>query len=405
MIVFVSFLLFSVYLYSLFDRFWVVRSGVIFCLSSLVYLLPSFYSQLYGDEVSQKVFILYFLFFIAYIPVYLSLMLIFKSNVSINLKALPVSFNCSRGKRYSPYFVLVSFIVYLAFILNADLFKFILMSHHEQVSLINQDNRTSIDLFLFSIMMITSHTLKGFFTKHDYISGLLFFILIITVFGRNPSLLYMLGFFVALFFYKLKTISFKKVIVLSFVGCFFMGAINAKRAVGFDIFEMYEHVRQHGFIGYIFGTEFNVPARILYFMINDANGREAFQYPGYSLFVVTLNSFFPSAIWERLPTASMTLSRLYATTGGLPLIIEFFGNFGMKLLLPCGAIMGLISFYVDSAIAKLFRYNFSFSITISASLMFVAINSHRIDFAISLKMFVVAIVLSLFCQAFLKKVP
>ncbi|MEZ8788975.1 hypothetical protein AB6D73_17110 [Vibrio splendidus] len=214
---------------------------------------------------------------------------------------------------------------------------------------------------------------------------------------------YIFGFFSILAIRKNIKLSFYKMVVLVVLCCVFMGFFNARRAVGLDFSLMLEHVNAHGFLHYVFGTEFNVPARILYFIDNNAQGREAFIYPGHSLIVVTLNSIFPAFVWERLPTASMVLSRLYGTTGGLPLVIEFYANFNIKLLPICGIIMAQICLFFDYISVRLFKYDSRVAIIFLSLLMFLALNSQRIDFAISFKMFVVCVVITFVIDMFFKR--
>ncbi|WP_434566515.1 O-antigen polymerase [Vibrio chagasii] len=407
MIIFVAFVLSFSYFFSKIDTYWYLRTGAIFWLSMLVYLLPSYYSSRYGVDTSELLFSIYFQFysfFIAsYVCIFILLLKYYKFDRAINYKR--DVYNSDWGFFNIPAIIVIMFVIYLMYIVKGDVLIFLSLSHHEQVALFESGNRSTIDLFLFSIILLFFQQKKNNFGKLDFLVSVLYSLLLLISFGRNPMMYYVFGLFSMYCIKNKKSISFINLFGIIFIACVFMGFINARRAVGFDLELMLHHVLDRGFLFYVFGTEFNVPARILYF-IEKANGAEdIFKFPGYSLIVVTINSVIPSFIWERLPTASMELSRSYGTTGGLPLVIEVYSNFGMKLLWLFGILFAIFFAVLDMLLSRLLNTGTKVGVLLLAGGLFVALNSQRIDFAISFKMFIVITIIScLINELFRRKV-
>ena len=393
MSIFVVVMLFVIYLYSKIDEKWYFRFGVTFTLFNIPYLVASYYTELYGSEISETLFEIYLVFFLFFFIIYFGFLIKFRKILvveKIHEGDIPVI----RYRTVLYFLGILAFIFYLSSIVPNDLYSFLLMSTHEQKRLMQEGNRLSIDLFLFSIYFLILNFSSKKIQIYELFISCLYFLLILIVFGRNPSMFYLFGLCFCYLYKKNRNVSFLFCISTIFVGCIFMGFINARRAVGTDLLLIYEHVARNGFVTYIFGTEFNVPARILYFMESDNLTKELFNYPGYSLFVISINSIVPGFIWDRLDTLSRELSIAYGTTGGLPLILEFYGNSNRSLVSVWAVVFAVFSFLLDLCLSRVTKLNKLFGFLLVTTITFSALNATRIDMAIIFKMFIVCMILS-----------
>lgn len=377
--------------FSFCNKHWYKYIGVWYAIFTLAYLVPSYYIEKYGEQVSISLLITYSLFLIPFLCCYLVLSSRFEYTVRNDESGL---FYIEEKRRFILFTITyIAFLAYIKMFTN-DLSGLLFASVSEQRNLIDITKTSSLILYVLTFFLMLIHTSTDRIRTNDYIFFVIFIFTLNLIYSRNPALIYGFAFFSYFLLTRRIKVSFIFVVSSVFVGAFLLGAINARRAVGFDILAIISHLVEHGVLEYSFGGEFTVPSRVEFFVGNAAGMGDIIKFPGFSLFVVTFNALIPDIFWTRLPTLSRVISDMYGTTGGLPFLLEIKYNFGNKLIPFFAVIFSLLVTSLDYVFNKC-RINYLAKSLLFGLILYALLNSQRIDAAVFVKMFVVGLVIYL----------